>query len=77
MILTAAIIVLSLLFIWICSYRIGIDRRTRQHQKEWNAIKADAIRQGCTDIQINEKFFDYVNKLMAEGGYYGACLPKK
>ena len=77
MILTAAIIVLFLLFIWICSYRIGIDRRTRQHQKEWNAMKADAIRQGRTKFEIDNLFLAYINKLMAEGGYYGACLPKK
>ena len=60
------------LLVWSAWFNRGTRRLLRQHQDEWNSIKA-CLR---NEDEIYDAYVDYCGTLKSKSGLFGACFPK-
>lgn len=71
------IIATATLVLWFANYRIQTNRLLTDHQKVWDEQKKRLEAQGLREIDIDDFYMEYLNKLMASRGVYGACFPRR
>lgn len=62
---------------WFINYRIQTNRLLAEHQKVWDELKNRLEAQGLREIDIDDYYMEYMAKLMASSGTYGACFPRR
>lgn len=75
--MSAAAVALMLLF-YIFLERQLTFKRLDKHQREWDAAKAEMVKNGFHPKKIDDAYIDYINKLMLDRNVMtGACFPRK
>ena len=62
---------------WFINYRIHTNRLLNEHQKVWDEQKKRLEAQGLREIDIDDFYMEYLDKLMASRGVYGACFQRR
>lgn len=67
----------AVLATWIANERIHTSRLLKEHQKVWDEQKKRLEAKGLREIDIDDYYIEYLDKLMASSGTYGACFPRR
>lgn len=73
-----AILAFAILYfvIFLVNDKIHVKKLLKEHQLEWDKIKQDLVNKGKSDIEILEKYTEYIEYLWyTRHPKYGACFP--
>lgn len=70
--------VIVFIIIWKCNFDKQRALLCEKHQKEWDKIKNELLQKGATEIEVFDKYNEYIEHLMkTRHETYGACFPRK
>ena len=72
------IFVIVFVIVWNWNYDKQTALLCEKHQKEWDKIKNELIKNGATQIEVFDKYNEYIEHLMnTRHETYGACFPRE
>lgn len=75
-----AIFAFALLYfvIFLINDKIHVKKLLKEHQLEWNKIKQELVVDGKTEVEILDKYAEYIEYLWyTRHPKYGACFPQQ
>lgn len=70
--------VMLMLLVYLLLERYLTSKRLKEHQRAWDATKAELTEKGFSEKEIDDAYIDYLDRLMLDRNtLLGACFPRR
>ena len=70
--------VMLMLLVYLLLERYLTSMRLKEHQRAWDATKAELTEKGFSEKEIDDAYIDYIDELMLNRhALLGACFPRR